>query len=64
MRERGVGLGKVREPGLELGMPEAQWHYMLARCPQGHRRRQQVIFYYLHLLLLCYSGITSTPFTS
>ncbi len=23
-RERGMGLGKVREPGLKLGMPEVQ----------------------------------------
>ncbi len=28
--KEGVGIGKVREPGLELGMPEAQWRYIRA----------------------------------
>ncbi len=28
--KEGVGIGKVRELGLELGMPEAQWRYMSA----------------------------------
>lgn len=36
-RERGTGLGKL---GLELGSPEAQRHYMSARCPRGYWHRQ------------------------
>ncbi len=27
-RDKGVGSGKVLEPGFELGMPETQLHYM------------------------------------
>ncbi len=31
----GTGSGKVREPGLEHRMPEAQLRYMSTRCPRG-----------------------------
>ncbi len=38
-RERGgTGSGKVREPGLEHGTPEAQRRYMSTRCPQDYCR--------------------------
>ncbi len=44
VRERGMGLGKVRKPGLELGTPEAQRRYMSARCLRCHRRQPECIF--------------------
>ncbi|KAK2874612.1 hypothetical protein Q8A67_021765 [Cirrhinus molitorella] len=40
-REKGVGSGKVLEPGIELGTPVAQRRCMSAHCPQGYRRRQE-----------------------
>lgn len=38
-RERGMGLGKVREPGLERGMHVAQWRYLSVCCPRGYWHR-------------------------
>ncbi len=35
-KREGVGSGKVCELGHELRMPEVQWCFMSARCPQGH----------------------------
>uniref|UniRef100_A0A672LBG0 ABC transporter domain-containing protein n=1 Tax=Sinocyclocheilus grahami TaxID=75366 RepID=A0A672LBG0_SINGR len=45
----GVGSGKVHEPGLERGTPEAQRRYMSARCPRGHWRRPFLSFLSLYV---------------
>ncbi len=45
----GGGLGKFLEPGFELGKPIAQWHYMLAHCPQGYQCQLGVVFYVVFL---------------
>lgn len=50
-RERGIGSEKVRNLGLELGMPKVQRRYMLARCPRGYQHRQPFAF-------LTYNGYT------
>ncbi len=38
-REMGTGSGKIIEPGLEYGMPEAQLRYMSTRYPWAYRCR-------------------------
>ncbi len=38
-----IGSGNVREPGLELGMPEAQQRYLSTRFPRGCHHRQQFL---------------------
>ncbi|KAK2905454.1 hypothetical protein Q8A67_007253 [Cirrhinus molitorella] len=43
-REKGVGSGRVLEPGIELGTPVAQRRCMSAHCPQGYRRRLHCMF--------------------
>ncbi len=42
MGEKGVRLGKVHEPGLELGTPKVHRRYMLAvgTLPPGYPRQQ------------------------
>ncbi len=37
--KRGLGSGKVFEPGFELWTPVAQLRYISARCPQGYQHQ-------------------------
>lgn len=39
-----TGLGKVPKPGLKLGSPEVQTHYMSEHCPRGYWLRSSWIF--------------------
>ncbi|KAK2885655.1 hypothetical protein Q8A67_016492 [Cirrhinus molitorella] len=65
-RVKGVGSGKVLEPGIELGTPVAQQRCMSAHCPQGYRRRpvrgRQCVFSE-NLVTLMESGKRNRPGT-